>query len=136
MTTKVDTKDLHAQVKLKVLKPIGTVFEGIIDPKHMSHYFISSGSAPMEEGKTVTWAWADYGTGTMDVRVKTVEKDRHISFLWTATGIETFVDISLEAINPNTTLVKITENGWDKDDKGIARLWSSKLMAGFISSAA
>lgn len=114
--------DLQAKIQLKVLKPIHTVFDGIIDPQHMSHYFISSGSAPMEEGTTVTWAWADYHNAKLDVKVKQVEKDKHISFLWAATGAETAVDFVLAAVNPNTTLVRITENGWRKDDEGIAHL--------------
>jgi hypothetical protein len=75
---KAEAKELQAKVKLKVLKPVHAVFEGIIDPKQMSHYFISSGSARMEEGKTVTWAWADYGSGTMHVSIKKIEKDKFI----------------------------------------------------------
>jgi DNA-binding transcriptional ArsR family regulator/uncharacterized protein YndB with AHSA1/START domain len=119
---KAEAKELQAKVKLKVLKPVHAVFEGIIDPKQMSHYFISSGSARMEEGKTVTWAWADYGSGTMHVSIKKIEKDKFISFLWTATGVETLVEIKLEPVDPNITLITIVENGWPKVDKGIARL--------------
>jgi uncharacterized protein YndB with AHSA1/START domain len=58
----------------------------------------------------------------MNVRVKKIEKDKFISFLWTATGVETRVEMKLEPVGSNTTLVSIVENGWPKDDKGIARL--------------
>ena len=124
MTSKVAAKELQAKVKLKILKPVSTVFEGIIDPKHMSHYFISSGSARLEAGKTLTWTWTDYGDTPLavDVRVQHVDRDKRISFLWKASGVEALVSMTLEPINPNTTLVTITEGGWDKDDKGIARL--------------
>lgn len=122
MKDKANSKELQAKVQLKVLKPIHTVFEGIIDPKHMSHYFITSGSGRMEEGKTVTWTWADFGNAKLDVKVKHVEKDKYISFLWSASGVEALVEMRLEPVDPNTTLVKITEVGWDKNDEGIARV--------------
>jgi uncharacterized protein YndB with AHSA1/START domain len=114
--------ELKANAELKVLKPIHEVFEGIIDPKHMSNYFISSGSARMEEGKTVTWTWADFGDAKLDIKVKSIIEDKYISYLWSASGVEALVKMELESINPNTTLVKITENGWNRDDEGIARL--------------
>ena len=123
MKTAANSKELQAKVQLKVLKPIHTVFEGIVDPRHMSHYFISSGSARMEERKTVTWKWADFGNAKADVKVQHIEKDKYISFLWSASGVEaSLVEIRLEAVNPDTTLVRITEAGWDKDDAGIARV--------------
>jgi uncharacterized protein YndB with AHSA1/START domain len=124
MKLQTASKELQVNVKLKVLRPINAVFEGIVDPKHMSHYFISSGSARLETGKKVTWAWTDYGSEPLsaEIRVQNVEKDKHISFLWITSGVEALVNINLEPVNRNTTLVTITENGWDKDDKGIARL--------------
>jgi len=121
------TKELHADVTLKILKPAHAVFEAIVDPRLMSQYFVTTGSGRMEEGKTVTWSWADYGNVKADVKVQRIEPDKNISFVWSASGTgapveESFVDITLEAVTPNATRVKITEGGWAKDDAGIARL--------------
>jgi uncharacterized protein YndB with AHSA1/START domain len=114
--------DLEAKVELKVLKPLSEVFEGVIDPKKMANYFITDGSSRMDEGKTVTWTFSDYGKAKLQVHVKNVEKDKSISYVWSASGVETVVNMKFTPVNPTTTSVKITESGWTKDDKGIARL--------------
>jgi uncharacterized protein YndB with AHSA1/START domain len=54
------------------------VFEAIVDPEKMSHYFISSGNGRMENGKTVRWNF-DTGAG-LDARVDRIEPDRLVSF--------------------------------------------------------
>jgi len=114
--------ELKANVELKVLKPVHEVFEGIVDPKKMSNYFISSGSGRIEEGKKLKWYWAEFGGVELDVEVKNVELDKSITYLWSASGVQTTTQINLESIDPNITLVKIVEDGWSKDDQGITRL--------------
>mgnify|MGYP001125015693 CR=1 FL=1 len=86
----------------------------------MSRYFITTGSERMETGKTVHWTFADVGC-ELDAKVKKVEKDRHISFLWSASGVEALVEMRLKPIGEAATLVKVSESGWPIDEKGIAR---------------
>ena len=112
---------LEAKTELQIGAPVHDVFEAIADPKKMSAYFITTGSGRLQEGKIITWTWADYNA-VHEIHVEQVEKDRLISFLWSASGVETKVKITLEPSNENVTLVKIRERGWDKDDEGIARL--------------
>lgn len=114
--------ELEANARLKILKPIHEVFEGIVDPNKMSHYFITHGSSRMEEGQAVTWTWADHGDAKLIVQVQKIEKDKYISFSWSASGVHTITEIRLTSIDSNITLVVINETGWDKDDRGISRL--------------
>ncbi len=128
-------KELQVKTKMKISKPAHEVFEGIVDPDKLSHYFISSGTGRLEEGKTVTWHWADYGDAKASVTGYKIVKDKFISFLWTGTGAQTRVDINLEAAAPSSTMVKIVEDGWDKDDKGIAHLAeNTQGWVGFLCS--
>jgi uncharacterized protein YndB with AHSA1/START domain len=110
---------LQVKTQLKIAKPVPQVFEAIVDPEKMSHYFISSGKGRMESGKTVRWNF-DSGGG-LDVRVDRIEPDRLVSFFWSASGVETLVAIELEQDADNGTLVKISESEWPRDDRGIAR---------------
>jgi uncharacterized protein YndB with AHSA1/START domain len=113
--------DLRVETGLKIMKPVHEVFEGIVDPKKMSNYFISKGSGRLDEGKTVTWTWDDVHMQA-DVRPNKIEPDRFISFFGSPSGDETLTEIRFDAVEPSATVVRITETGWEKDDQGIAML--------------
>lgn len=111
---------LEVSTQMRVTKSPHEVFEAIVDPEKMSGYFISSGSERLDLGRAVTWKWADVG-GELVVTPQKVKKDKVISFLWSASGVEALVTITLEAIESNATLVKVSESGWPTDAQGIAR---------------
>ncbi len=115
-------KPLQVKANMKISKPIHDVFEGIVDPDQLSRYFTSSSSGRLDEGQTVTWRWADFGDAKADVTVQKIVKDKYVSFRWGGPGAETSVEIALEPVAPAVTQVKIIEDGWEKDDHGIARL--------------
>lgn len=114
--------DLQVKTEKIILKPIDRVFTAIIEPKDLVNYFITMGSHTLEEGKTVIWRWDDVGA-ELPIHVKKVDKKQHlISFVWSASGVETMVEFTLEALDENKTLVKVKEDGWDYDQEGIQRL--------------
>ena len=61
-------KALQVKTQLEIAKHVHQVFEAIVDPEKMSHYFISSGTGRMQGGKTVHWK-VDKGGG-LDARVE------------------------------------------------------------------
>ncbi len=110
---------LTIQAAIQVRKPAHEVFEAIVDPAKMSNYFISQGSARMEEGKTVTWRFPEFESDA-PVRVGKIEKDKYISFVWDAeNGTELQVTIHLEEQSDNSTVVRITEGEMKNDEAGI-----------------
>jgi uncharacterized protein YndB with AHSA1/START domain len=112
-------KQLEVNTRLRIAKSPGIVFEAIVNPKEMSHYFISSGSARLDKADSVTWRFADFG-GQLDVKPQEIKKDASISFLWSAGGPEALVTISLQAVPRGATVVHVKESGWPADAKGIA----------------
>lgn len=112
-------KALQVKTQLEIAKPVHQVFEAIIDPENMSHYFISSGTGRMQNGKTVHWKF-DKGGG-LDARVERIEPDRFVSFSWSASGIEALVAMELVPVGDAGTLVRITESEWPPNEEGIAR---------------
>ena len=116
--------DLRFQVQTKIQKPVNEVFDAVYNPKKLSGYFTTGGaSAPLDEGKTVTWEFADY-PGAFPVHVKQVVPNKLIVLEWQAAGSEkepynTRVEMRFESLDPNNTLVSISEGGWKETEEGL-----------------
>jgi uncharacterized protein YndB with AHSA1/START domain len=118
-------KILEIKTGLVIQKPAGEVYEAIVDPEKMSNYFISNGNGRMEEGKTLTWQFAEMPK-EFPVRVAKMEKDKYISFHWEGMeNHETLVEIRLGAKEANSTFVTITEKKAKMDEQGIKWLKSN-----------
>jgi uncharacterized protein YndB with AHSA1/START domain len=115
---------LEIQAKLQILKPVSEVFEAIVDPVKMSNYFISKGSARMEEGKKLNWRFPEFD---MDVPVEVgkIDKDKYISYSWNHEDKQLLVEMHLSPAKGNATIVTITEKGMNNDETGIKWLKSN-----------
>lgn len=105
----------HAKAHVRIDKPISEVFDAVVNPDKISKYFVSSASASMIEGTTVTWSWADVGaSGT--VHVEKVELDNRIVFQWPATPPNSNVELTFESLPDGATKVSAKETGnWTFD---------------------
>jgi uncharacterized protein YndB with AHSA1/START domain len=113
--------ELKFQTQAKIKKPVEEVFDAVYNPKKLTGYFTTGGaSGPLDEGKTVTWDFADF-PGAFPVHVKKVIKNEKIILEWQATDGEynTLVEMSFEALDRNSTLVRIIESGWKENQKGL-----------------
>ena len=110
--------ELKFEVYAKIRKPIAEVFDAIYNPKKLSGYFTTGGaSGPLDEGKSVTWEFADH-PGAFPVFIKQVIKNQKIVLEWDNTeGSNNRVEIGFETLDKNSTLVKIKESGWKKEDQ-------------------
>jgi uncharacterized protein YndB with AHSA1/START domain len=102
------------EVFIIIQKPISEVFDAVYNPKKLSGYFVTAGaSAPMVEGTTVQWEFADF-PGPFPVKVKQTVQNKQISFEWQAPegGHDNLVEFVFEELNPTETKVKIYETGW------------------------
>ncbi|HEX2853732.1 MAG TPA: SRPBCC domain-containing protein [Opitutaceae bacterium] len=127
----MNPKVLEVKTQLRIAKSPRAVYEAIVDPKKMSGYFISSGTARLDRAETVTWRWADVGAELV-ITPQAAKKNRLVSFLWDASGAQARVTIELVR-NGSSTLVKVCERGWPPDREGIKRClgqmqgWSNML---------
>jgi uncharacterized protein YndB with AHSA1/START domain len=113
--------DLKFQVYAKVAKPIAEVFDAVYNPKKLSGYFTTGGSSgPLDEGTTVTWDFADF-PGAFPVHVSKVERNRLIELEWKAAegDYNTQVRMEFESLGRDATIVRISESGWQKTQKGL-----------------
>jgi uncharacterized protein YndB with AHSA1/START domain len=124
---------LKFQVATKIQKPIAEVFDAVQNPTKLSAYFTTGGaSAPLTEGATVIWRFADY-PGDIPVTVKKVIPNQSIVFEWDAyeplakpgdktpppTGYKTTVEMTFESLSPTNTLVRIVEGSWRDTQQGL-----------------
>src|SRR5581483_6025720 len=74
----MSSMDAKYQVQLKVRKPAAEVFEAVMSPEKLSSYFVQAASAPLVEGTTVKWRFAEI-PGEHEVRVSRVVQDQAIA---------------------------------------------------------
>ncbi len=104
---------LTAQATLQIQKTVSEVFEAIVNPSHITKYFISESSGRMETGKELTWEFGDF-PGKFPVKVTDVQIDQSISFIWDE---ETLVTIILEPQPDNSTVVTVIEGEKDLSEE-------------------
>ena len=124
-------KELEIKAALQIGKSIHEVYEAIVDPEQMSHYFISESTGRLEEGKTLTWKFPEFDI-KFPVRVKKIVKPQIIQFEWEgAPGKTLEVNFKLEAIAHNKTLVEITEGKMELDEEGLQ--WYGRNSGGWAN---
>lgn len=108
---------LEIKAGIQIQKPVGEVFEAIVDPAKMSNYFISHGSHRMETGKTVMWRFPEFDA-EYPVRIKDVRKDESVSFYWDNGDMEMLVEITLTSKGEDTVVI-VTEKSAENNEPGI-----------------
>lgn len=111
--------ELRFEFQGKIKKPIAEVFDAVYDPKKLGAYFANGGtSGPLDEGKSVTWKFTEF-PGPFPVNVKKVIKNEKIVFEWgnPKTANILLTEISFEDLDQQSTLVKIKESGWNKENQ-------------------
>lgn len=106
---------LTAKAQIGIQKPLERVFEAIVDAEQMKHYFISKGSGPMVKGKEVEWEFPEF-EGSYPVKILEIIPHKYISFDWDSNSL---VEIHLEEYSKGNTLIKVTETGYQMDEKGL-----------------
>jgi uncharacterized protein YndB with AHSA1/START domain len=116
--------DLKFQIQAKIQKPVAEVFDAVHDAEKLSGYFTTGGaSAPLDEGTTVEWAFADNPGDEKFKFPVTVEKlipNELIVLDWQgAKDHNTRVEFNFEQTGPQETLVKISETGWNETQQDL-----------------
>lgn len=107
--------NLIAKATIQIQKPIEEVFEGIVNPKKMTNYFISESTGRLETGKELIWKFPEFPT-EIPIKEISIESNSSISFVWDK---ETVVKIILEEQQDKSTVVKVTEDGKPYNEKNL-----------------
>jgi uncharacterized protein YndB with AHSA1/START domain len=122
--------ELKFQVQTKIQKPVEEVFDAVQNPDKLSGYFTNGGaSAPLKEGTTVEWAFADNPGDeklAFPVYVKQVIPNELIVLGWEGSpGRQTRVEMKFEKDGPNETIVRISESGWEENQDELNRSYGN-----------
>ncbi|MEH6945072.1 SRPBCC family protein [Bacillus sp. JJ722] len=109
MNTQVTTK-------MKIRKPANEVFESIVDPEKIGHFWFSSSSERWEQGKKITLKYDEYDAEGA-INVIEVKENKKIVFSWGEEhNEETVVTISLIELDKNNTIIEVKESGLKEED--------------------
>lgn len=97
--------ELTAKASLQITKPLEEVFEAVVNPEHLTQYFVGYSSARLETGAEVTWEFGDF-PGKFPVHVIEVLPRQSITFVWDA---ETKVNITFREQEDGSTVVYVSE---------------------------
>lgn len=128
----MEENKLEIKIALQVSKPIEIVFEAIINPDKMIHYFISKSTGVMQEGKELIWNFPEFDLDC-PIRIGKITKNKYISYYWKMEEEELLVEITLETQKNGSTLVSIRETGMLNTKAGLKWLsnnsfgWSNFL---------
>lgn len=106
---------LTAKASIGIQKPVSEVFEAIINPEIMQNYFISKGTGIMEVDKEVFWSFPEFD-GSYPLKTKEIIPNERIVFVWDPKSV---VTIELQKLSDNNTMIKVAEEGYADDEKGI-----------------
>ena len=109
---------LSIKVAYQIQKPVDVVYEAIVNPEHMTGYFISYGSGRMEKGVELVWRFPEF-EGDSTIKVGDVAENESVTFHWEIDGKELTVQMTLTPMVNHSTLVTITEKEMEADDAGI-----------------
>ncbi len=118
---------LEPKAVLQIQKPIEEVFEGIVNPFHMTKYFIAESSGRLETGNEVIWKFPEFSEKFPITEIHT-ESPHTISFVWDP---ETVVNIKLEKQADQSTIVRVNEKGKELNEKNLA--WALENSGGWAN---
>lgn len=114
----MEIQTLEIKTSIYVRKPAAEIFEAIVDPSHMSRYFIREGSGRMEDGKEVIWQFPEFDD-RFPVHIVKVLPSEYICFQWETDGLITTVEIRIQEKDVSCCQVIVTEAGHALNAVGI-----------------
>jgi len=109
---------LIINTSITIRKPIHEVFDAIVNPEKMVHYFISESSGKMESGKVIQWKFPEFEI-VFPIKVLQVVENQLISYSWEINNQDLTVEIKLEEKSNQHTLIQISEAEMDNNEQGI-----------------
>ena len=110
-----------ARTGMLVRRPVGDVFEALIDPAITTKFWFTRSSGRLEAGKEVQWEWEMYGV-SVPVTVISIDPNRRILIEWGAPGSRTTVEWLFTPLEDGTTFVGVTNSGFTGSGDELVRL--------------
>ncbi|RYY51108.1 MAG: ATPase [Chitinophagaceae bacterium] len=121
---------LVVKTQIQISKLPELVYEAIVDPRHMSNYFIAESSGRMVAGASLEWRFPEFDL-RIPVRVGEVRSGEYVSFFWDdEDGTVLTVEILLHPVGSATHVI-VTEKSREANAVGIA--WLARNTEGWAN---
>lgn len=122
---------LKINTALQIGKPTSEIYEAIINPEHMCHYFISESSGNLAEAKKITWKFPEFKEA-FQIEVIQLIPNELIIFEWPGMQEQLLqVRVSLEPIGDNSSIVRISEGEVKNNKTGLE--WLARNTEGWAN---
>lgn len=101
-----------ATTGMLIRKPVGEVFEAIVNPEITTNFWFTKASGRLQVGVPVQWEWEMYDV-SVDVIARAIEPDSRIVFQWPGYSGPTTVEWRFAPQKNGTTFVSVTESGFN-----------------------
>lgn len=121
---------IRARVSMLIHAPAADVYHAFVEPERLTRFWLSSASAPLEEGRPVRWAFMVEGAAAETTATR-LEPDRRIDWAWSDGST---VGIELESLDGGTAVTIVNEGfSGDADEQVAAALNSTEGFAIVLS---
>ncbi len=107
--------------KMRFDESTSEVFEALVNPEKIGNYWFSNSSGRLEEGKKIKWIYQEYNA-ELTIKVVEVEQDKRIVYKWGEGEQETTVTFLLTEEQDGSTILEVTESGFNTDDPEIVNI--------------
>ena len=111
MTVERPTQPLSSKTGMLIRRPVGDVFEAIVNPDITTRFWFTRSSGRLETGAQLRWEWEMYGV-TVPVTVKVIDPNTRIVIEWPGYSGPTIVEWTLAPRSHATTFVEVSERGF------------------------
>ena len=111
------TESLHltrvptTETGMLIRKPVGEVFEAIVNPDITTKFWFTRSSGPLAVGRPIRWDWQMYDI-SIEVTAKAIDNNRRIAIEWPGYSGPTTVEWTFAPQSDGTTFVRVTESGF------------------------
>lgn len=115
-------KNVTAGSQMLIRRPVGEVFEALVNPEITTKFWFTESSGRLEPGETVEWTWGQFGVRG-SVSVKELKQNRLIKFEWPSgeDGSARTVEITFEPKSEKVTFMNVVESGFNQEDKQLVK---------------
>jgi uncharacterized protein YndB with AHSA1/START domain len=108
------TRPAIAKTGMLIRKPVGQVYEAIVNPEITTKFWFSKASGRLDAGRPVKWTWESHDV-SIDVTPKVIEPNKRVQIEWPGYSGPTMVEWTFQSVPGGTTFVRVQETGWEGD---------------------
>ena len=107
-----------AKIELLIRRPAADAYRAFIEPEMLTQFWLAKASQPLAPNAQVRWEFLVAGAAAT-LQVRSIVENKHIATAW---DDDTTIDFSFSELEPELTLVSVTQAGFSgSPDEAVAK---------------